>query len=270
MAKQYKDNKNNIHRLYLHRADSLAQLMQTVKANTKYDFIFWLFTINSSTCICLKVKIRYYRITLWKVNMIIGSLNRLLISHKYYILNKYIDSIYDHGLQGSVVVILEELIDNARVLENLKRNIKPLFRCEIQDANFLFGYRIGSKYYDLIESEHLEKQINDIVYYLRDNYDAIRHYSKSDNATFIDFFIHAYFEQLITNPRIGLEKLYTVLEKRNIICDKKIGFLIKRNLSCTAGNIYERSHLYKYKVEFCEEYKVEFYDLNRKDNFQWQ
>lgn len=37
---------DDIHRLYLHRQDCFEQLMQSVTANTKYDFVVWVFTIN--------------------------------------------------------------------------------------------------------------------------------------------------------------------------------------------------------------------------------
>lgn len=172
---------------------------------------------------------------------------------KYYILNKYIDSIFKHGLQDNIVIILSQLLNNAKNSANLKKNIKPLFGCKIPDACFLFGYQIGSKFYDLIINEPLEKQINDIIYYLIENYKAINTPHEPPKDTFIDFFIRAYFQKLITNQKIGVIKLYITLKNQGVFHDKRIELLIRRNFSCAAGNIYERA--------YSQEYKDEYYDL---------
>jgi hypothetical protein len=50
---------------------------------------------------------------------------------------------------------------------------------------------------------------------------------------------------------VGLTKLYDALENQEHCVSKEIALLIKKNLQCAAGNVYEMS----FDADYCSEFK---------------
>lgn len=163
---------------------------------------------------------------------------------------KYIHSIYKNNFLYNLNMLISKTVNQAKDLKKFKRDIKPFFLVDIVEINHMLGYMLSNKYYSLIEKEYLGKQINDLIEYLDNNRQAIEYALITNNSSFIDFFLRGYFTRVINGKNTSLTQLYDTMEEQECFYKEKFGILLRRNLSCAAGNIYEMSS----NPTFCAEY----------------
>jgi len=171
-------------------------------------------------------------------------------SDEYTILSKYIHVIHRNRLLYNLDIIISKSVEEAKDLKKFKRDIKPFFLVDIDEVNYILGYKLGTKYYYLIEKDSLDKQINDLKEYINNNGQAIEHALESNNRSFIDFFLRGYFTCIINGENTSLTQIYNTMEEQECFYKKKFGIILRRNLSCAAGNIYERSLSHSYCTEY--------------------
>lgn len=170
------------------------------------------------------------------------------VLNKYYVLNKFIEAIYQNELIYGMEILLSKMLGQVKSLANFKKNIKPLFEGRNIDMNHWLGYRLGSKYFLLNEKSSTKKQMNDLVRYIIENLYLINVSVDNRGESFFDFFLRAYFTEIIVRTKIGLDDIYD--ELKDCFFDTEFGLLIRRNFSCAAGNVYEKSIDPRYQQQF--------------------
>ena len=188
-------------------------------------------------------------------------------SDKYTLLSLYSATLFSSNLQRYIDLAVNKMLSGAKTAKNFKKGITQLFNCQSEKANHYLGYKIGKKYFSLLNSQDkvkIGKQIHDLMSYLTSHWAELEDALTTQYTSFIDYFVRSYFENLIGSSSSGLETLYTELDTQGCLEGNTIGFLMRKNFSCAAGNIYEayskrtensedsfRSDTFEYKIEYC-------------------
>jgi hypothetical protein len=172
------------------------------------------------------------------------------ISNKFYLLNKFMPSVFGHGLRYNLELLTDRLLCDTRSPQSLKKNIRPLFEGKVDDANYILGNLTGRKYYLLCSKETIGKQIFHLADYIKINLPDYDYMTASSGNTFIDHFTRSYFINLIYDRNIGLSKLYNEIEEQERLFDEDIGQFIRRSFSRAAGSVYRSTYFAEYQAQF--------------------
>ena len=210
-----------------------AQKSDKVFAKALYSFIIGDCRTITNSKLCYAIIRFIYQ----------SSLKRI---EKYRLCCRIADYVIEDGLKDVYERTMTLITENSSNASKLRKDMIVLSPCKNNSINYINGYIVGHKYMQLSfapKYETIVDIIKQLISVINNNDELLNQIKKSEgnNESYMDFFLRSCFEYIIFKTGNILE-IYEALQ--NLFFVKfPIGAYIKRNLTCAAGNIFQKGIL---------------------------